>query len=72
MLGSRVWGSWEAAVRAVMEGIMCGSKVPAALGIGGSHCNMRFTRLALEFDVAFGHTVPSYLFEALDVEMLRC
>jgi len=61
----------EAVARAVMGAVSCGSTVPAALGIGGSHQNRRFTRLAIECDVAFGHIIPSHLFEVLDAEMLR-
>ncbi|MFH0748601.1 MAG: D-aminoacyl-tRNA deacylase [Candidatus Bathyarchaeota archaeon] len=57
--------------QAIIGGIKCDSTVPVAIGIGGSHCNKRFTRLAIENDVAFGHIIPSNNFETLNVEMLR-
>lgn len=61
----------EATAHAIIGAIKHDSTVSAAIGLGGSHCNGRFTRLAVEGDVAFGHIIPSYLFEALDVAMLQ-
>jgi D-aminoacyl-tRNA deacylase len=34
--------------------------VKTALGIGGPHYNSKFTRTALEKEVAFGHIIPKY------------
>lgn len=61
----------EVVARAFAGVLKPGSASTVALGVGGSHYNRRFTRLAVECGVAFGHIVPSYLFEVLDAEMLR-
>ena len=42
-----------------------------ALGIGGAHYNMKFTKLALETDIAFGHMIPKYAVPLLNKEILR-
>jgi D-aminoacyl-tRNA deacylase len=34
--------------------------VKTALGIGGPHYNSKFTRMALEKEIAFGHIIPKY------------
>lgn len=41
------------------------------LGIGGLHYNARFTRMALEDEVAFGHMIPKYAIPSIDTEMLK-
>jgi D-aminoacyl-tRNA deacylase len=43
---------------------------PVALGIGGTHYNQKFTQLALEDKVVFGHMIPKYAVEHLDRELL--
>ena len=43
----------------------------AVLGIGGPHYNAKFTKLALESKLAFGHIIPKYAISKLDVEMLK-
>jgi D-aminoacyl-tRNA deacylase len=47
------------------------SHAAAVLGIGGPHYNMRFTRMALKDEVAFGHIAPKYAIPYLDLEILR-
>ena len=43
----------------------------AAIGIGGTHYNQKFTQMALEGKEVFGHMVPKYAVSQLDSEMLR-
>lgn len=59
----------HAAMRAVAD---FGKKTgKAALGIGGPHYNEKFTRMALESDVAFGHIIPKYAAAKIDEAILR-
>jgi D-aminoacyl-tRNA deacylase len=63
----------EAVGHAVMEatskpGV---SSVKAVLGIGGLHYNGKFTKLALENDLAFGHIIPKYAIPHVNVETLK-
>ena len=46
------------------------SKHAAVLGIGGPHYNQRFTQMALESEIAFGHIIPKYAIHCLDNEIL--
>ncbi len=41
------------------------------LGVGGLHYNARFTKVALENDVAFGHIIPKYAVPNVNVDILR-
>jgi D-aminoacyl-tRNA deacylase len=43
---------------------------PVAVGIGGGHYAPRFTRLALERKISFGHMAPKYAIDNLDLELL--
>lgn len=43
----------------------------AVLGIGGTHYNRRFTRLAVDGEAFFGHMIPKYAVPLVDAEMLR-
>jgi D-aminoacyl-tRNA deacylase len=47
--------------------------IPVLIGIGGGHYAPRFTDIALEKKVAFGHMIPNYQIKAgnLNDEMLR-
>jgi D-aminoacyl-tRNA deacylase len=45
--------------------------VKAVLGIGGPHYNARFTRMALESEVAFGHMIPKYAVHEADWNVLQ-
>ncbi|MBE3115986.1 hypothetical protein IMZ68_02155 [Candidatus Bathyarchaeota archaeon] len=42
----------------------------AVLGIGGTHYNGKFTRLALEGKAAFSHMIPKYAIANVDSEIL--
>ncbi len=61
------------ACRAVAEAIlhMEEKKYGVAIGIGGGHYAPRFTDVALEKGVAFGHIAAKYAIEHLNEEMLR-
>ena len=41
------------------------------MGIGGPHYNAKFTRMALESDLAFGHMVPKYAISKADSDVLK-
>jgi D-aminoacyl-tRNA deacylase len=43
----------------------------AVLGIGGPHYNEKFTKMALEGEVAFGHIIPKYAISWVDVKVLK-
>jgi D-aminoacyl-tRNA deacylase len=47
------------------------SPVKTALGVGGQHYNDKFTRMALENEIAFGHMIPKYALPYVDMEILR-
>ena len=63
----------EVVAHATMEAIsgFRGTPVDTVLGIGGPHYNKKFTKMALEDEVAFGHVVPKYAVAILDSEILR-
>ncbi len=61
----------EAVAHAVVASVAGRSGCPAMLGVGGPHYNEKFTRIALEFEVAFGHMIPKYAIPELDVGILR-
>jgi len=42
-----------------------------ALGIGGPHYNSKFTKIALETNIAFGHIIPKYAISHLDENILQ-
>lgn len=43
----------------------------AVLGIGGTHYNQRFTRMAIDGEAVFGHMVAKYAVPLVDAPMLR-
>ncbi len=43
----------------------------AFLGVGGPHYNFKFTMLALEESMAFGHIVPKYAVGQIDLDMMK-
>ena len=47
------------------------SEEKAVLGIGGTHYNQRFTKMALKNEAIFGHMIPKYSVAAVDAEILR-
>lgn len=76
-LGStpKQWTDMEAAkviAHAAMETVLNFEKreAQAALGIGGPHYNEKFTEIALESNIAFGHIIPKYTIQEVDKEVL--
>jgi D-aminoacyl-tRNA deacylase len=63
----------EAVAHAAMSAIgkFGASEKTAVIGIGGTHYNQRFTRMALEDKAVFGHMVPKYAVPNVNAEMLR-
>lgn len=59
----------EAAMKAISE--FDKPAKPAALGIGGTHYNRKFTQMALKDEAIFGHMVPKYALTKLDANMIR-
>jgi D-tyrosyl-tRNA(Tyr) deacylase len=47
------------------------SENTAVLGIGGTHYNRRFTRMALDGEAVFGHMIPKYAIPLVDSEILH-
>jgi D-aminoacyl-tRNA deacylase len=62
----------EAVAKAAMESIADFGNFAnvAVLGIGGTHYNQKFTRMALAGDEAFGHMIPKYAIPQIDAEIL--
>ena len=78
-LGSsdKQWNDLEAAeavahsaITAISKFNTSGNTDTAVLGIGGTHYNGKFTRLALEGKAAFSHMIPKYAIANVDSEML--
>jgi D-aminoacyl-tRNA deacylase len=70
------WSDLKAAdvvARSALEAIRQFDHSPArtVIGIGGPHYSAKFTRMALETDVAFGHIVPKYAIPKIDSSILR-
>jgi D-aminoacyl-tRNA deacylase len=42
----------------------------SVLGIGGTHYNQKFTRMALAGEAVFGHMIPKYVISTIDSAML--
>ena len=63
----------EVVAHATMKAISNFGKIEAraALGIGGPHYNMKFTRMALESEIAFGHIIPKYAIPYIDNEIIK-
>jgi D-aminoacyl-tRNA deacylase len=63
----------EAVAHAAMSAIgkFGASEKKAVLGIGGTHYNQRFTRMALEGKAVFSHMIPKYAIPNVDSETLR-
>lgn len=63
----------EVVANATMEAVSKFGKFQdkVALGIGGPHYNMKFTRMALESEIAFGHIIPKYAISWINVEILQ-
>jgi len=63
----------EAVAHASIEAVSAfdKSETKAVLGIGGPHYSAKFTRLALEQEIAFGHMIPKYAIPGLDADVLK-
>lgn len=61
----------EAVAHAAMAAVTKQSTYPAVLGVGGPHYNEKFTKMALETEVAFGHIVPKYAIPKINKAMLK-
>lgn len=63
----------EAIAHSTIEAISCfgNSQAKAVMGIGGPHYNNKFTKLALEQEIAFGHIIPKYAFPNIDSTILN-
>jgi len=61
----------EAVAHAAMDAVSEGSIYPAALGVGGPHYNIKFTKMALNTQIAFGHIIPKYAIPKIDAEVIR-
>jgi len=61
----------EAVAHAAMAAVTKQSTYSAVLGVGGPHYNEKFTKLALNTHIAFGHIIPKYAIPEIDAEMLR-
>ena len=76
-LGSspRQWKDMEAAEAVAHAAMAAASRSSqssqAVVGIGGPHYSEKFTRIALEQPIAFGHIVPKYAISQLDAEIIR-
>ncbi len=61
----------EAVAHATMAAVTKQSTYSAVLGVGGPHYNEKFTKLALNTYVAFGHIIPKYAIPRIDAELIR-
>jgi len=63
----------EVVARATMEAISKFGNRPAktVLGIGGSHYSSKFTKMALEKEMAFGHMIPKHAVSNLNSGILE-
>ena len=75
-LGSteRQWLDEQAATvvaTAAVSAVKSEGEVEAVLGIGGPHYNMKFTKLALKGEYAFGHMIPNYAIPKVDLSVVK-
>lgn len=63
----------EAIAHAVINTLEKFGEVEAktVIGIGGPHYNYKFTRIALEKEIAFGHIIPKYAVSYVDTDVLK-
>jgi D-aminoacyl-tRNA deacylase len=61
----------EAVANAAMTAIIKESTYPVVLGIGGPHYNVKFTKMALNTQKAFGHIIPKYAIPQVDAETVK-
>jgi D-aminoacyl-tRNA deacylase len=63
----------EAVAKAAMAAIVkldCSDK-PAALGIGGTHYNQNFTKMALNNEAIFSHMIPKHTLPHVTIETIK-
>ena len=70
------WGDSKAAEAVAHSAIAAASKfdgshVKTVIGIGGPHYSSKFTRMALETELCFGHMVPKYAVPYVDESILK-
>lgn len=58
----------RAVVKALEDPIQCSS---VGIGLGGNHYPAKFTRLALEERICFGHMIPRHVLRGVGVERIR-
>lgn len=61
----------EVVAHATMAAVSEQSRYQAALGVGGPHYNRKFTDIALNTPVAFGHIIPKYATPHVDAKIVR-
>jgi len=63
----------EAVAHAAMEAVskFGVSSAKTVLGVGGPHYNNKFTQLAVEEELAFGHMIPKYAIPSMNAEILQ-
>jgi len=61
----------EAVAHATVAAVSKQSNYPAVLGVGGPHYNEKFTKIALNTPVAFGHVIPKYAVPHVDAEIVK-
>jgi D-aminoacyl-tRNA deacylase len=61
----------EAVAEATIAAIECNLSCGSAVGVGGSHCNRRLSKIGLESKAAVGHIIPSYAFKWLSPELIQ-
>ncbi len=63
----------EVVARAAMEAAskFGNLQAQAVLGIGGPHYNLKFTRMALENQIAFGHMIPKHSIPEITQEIIQ-
>jgi D-aminoacyl-tRNA deacylase len=61
----------EAVAHAAMAAVSGDSIFSAVLGVGGPHYSEKFTKLAITTQIAFGHIIPKYAMQKIDVEILK-
>ena len=61
----------EAVAHAAMTAVTKQSTYSAVLGVGGPHYNEKFTKMAFNTHIAFGHIIPKYAIPKIDAEMLK-
>jgi D-aminoacyl-tRNA deacylase len=61
----------EAVANAAIAAATRQTEYSTVIGIGGSHYNEKFTKIALETRTAFGHIIPKYAIAKIDTGMLQ-